>query len=525
MAFRKIEEVIESGHQVRGIRALFDSDAECRNVREAADLCSSTLSNSLPFQVFDEDFLDTDGNVVSIFIFVFCCLLSQRKKRKEFPLPYFNSNFLLFLFFKRQLIDWLLTFQVSFFMTYGTGELNFHFTEDSPINLAERVLCEWNIDIFDFLSFDESIEFMAMMGTLRSEAMAGKQLQGTRHTLAMFRHKDVLQLKLRHKKGPIIPFKFGIPLSANFIVPSVQGNDTNLICMFFVFFLRTFIFPHKIKIVLIRNSMPIWSKYRAGKFMFNIIGSIKQSTYRSKKCKANAWIKFLILENLLPASENNFPVFDFWPLTLLLCLQTRSFDSQRIFAYYTFRLENVIRTTVDAEVAFLGHIRDEFVSCFAVGGLPVIETLPTKGALARLYPKIASKASDPIPLYIIGEFINFLWQDSANGSRLFASIIMLHILMCARPSEITSLSLRNMGIENVTLNINGQPQNFDVLTVIHKEYKTAAGLQLKKFTFFDCKKKFQNTKLLISIISHFKLIKAGRQKGAKAFIQISGLKK
>lgn len=410
-------------------------------------------------------------------------------------------------------------------MTYGTGELNFHFSEGRPITLPELVLCDLNINIFDFLSFDESIEFMTMMGTLRSEAMTGKQLQGTRHTLDMFRHKDVLQLKLRHKKGPIIPFKFGAPLSANFIVPSVQGNNTNLICMFFVFFLRTFTFPHKVKIILIRNSMPIWSRYRAGKFMFNIIGSIKQSTYRSKKCKANAVIKFLMLENLIPASEINFPVYDFWHLTLLICLQTKILDSQRIFAYYTFRLENVIRTTVDAGVAFLGHIRDEFASCFAFGGLPVIKTLPTKGALARLYPKAASKASDPIPLYLIGEFINFLWQDSANGSRLLASIIMLHIVMCARPSEIISISLRNMGIENVTLNINGQPHNLDVLTVIHKEYKTAAGLQHKKFSFFDCKKKFQNTKLLISIISHFKLIKSGRQRGARAFIQIPGFKK
>ena len=107
MAFRKIEEVIGSGRQVRGIRALFASDAECKNVREAADLSSSTLSNSLPFQIFDEDFLDADGNVVSIFLsFV---VHSQKKKEMEFfLLPYFNSNFSLFFFFKRKLIDCLL---------------------------------------------------------------------------------------------------------------------------------------------------------------------------------------------------------------------------------------------------------------------------------------------------------------------------------------------------------------------------------------------------------------------------------
>lgn len=90
MAFRKIEEVIGSGRQVRGIRALFASDAECKSVREAADLSSSTLSNSLPFQIFDEDFLDSDGNVVSIFFF-----FVKKKKEKVFFffLPYFNSNF------------------------------------------------------------------------------------------------------------------------------------------------------------------------------------------------------------------------------------------------------------------------------------------------------------------------------------------------------------------------------------------------------------------------------------------------
>ena len=410
-------------------------------------------------------------------------------------------------------------------MTYGTGDFNFHFVEGKPSTLPELILCDLNINIFDFLSFDESIEFMTMMGTLRSEAMAGKQLQGTRHTLAMFRHKDVLQLKLRHKNGPIIPFKFGVPLSANFIVPSVQGNNTNLICMFFIFFLRTFTFPHKVKIVLIRNSMPIWSLYREGKFMFNIIGSIKKSTYRAKKCKANAWINFLKYENLIPGCELDFPIYDFWPVTLLLCLQTKKIDSQRIFAYYTFRLETVARKTVDAEISFLGHIRDEFASCFAVGGLPVIETLPTKGALARLYPKAVSRASDPIPLYLLSEFINFMWLDKSPGSRLLASIIMLHTLMCARPSEITSLNLNNMGIENVTLNVNGTPHNLKVLTVIHKEYKTATGLERKKFSFFDCKKDFQGTKLLISVITHFKLIKAGRKRGAKAFIQIPGVKK
>ena len=81
MAFRKIEEVIGSGRPVKGIRALFASDAECESVKEAADLSSSTLSNSLPFQVFDEDFLDKDGNVVPFYAYRCNYFKTMPKKR------------------------------------------------------------------------------------------------------------------------------------------------------------------------------------------------------------------------------------------------------------------------------------------------------------------------------------------------------------------------------------------------------------------------------------------------------------
>ena len=93
-----------------------------------------------------------------------------------------------------------------------------------------------------YLSLPESLDFVEKLGTMRSMAMAGTTLKSNKHALAMYRMNDSLYMKFK-LAGPVIAFRFGKPISSNFVIPTVSGNNVTSICSFAIFFVGTYAFP------------------------------------------------------------------------------------------------------------------------------------------------------------------------------------------------------------------------------------------------------------------------------------------
>ena len=290
----------------------------------------------------------------------------------------------------------------------------------------------------------------------------------------------------------------GIQLASIFFISTARSNKIFVFNMLFLFFVGLFQFPDRLKDYLAKLSMHICSRASEGLFIFNILGGCKISTMKKKRGKARIWINFFTENDLLVAYPGEYDFRTFWLLTIVETLQQNCVDNRTIFIFYAERLKNVLRKTADEDVDFLIAIRHQMIDQLGVKVLPFSRP-HGKSSLCRLFPRETSEGSDPFPLFLLLDFIQFIWAHSRQHSRFFAVLLMLQTLMCSRAGEFCKLKAEDVFIKPIAVPINHKMVEKDCLSVLYRNYKTANGRD-RLFEYLNL------PSTSYSIVLHFKLL-------------------